>query len=136
LQPDVQRQKGNRTVSEPKHPEQINRDYIRLLQVMRRFVREEFSVAIRMTQEDAVPQLLHYAAESRNHVLQEMGKELREMTQGSPDPAERPDARDGEQVRYYRGVAIGGARPVAKAVNAEVKSRPTRVYRGQVISDP
>jgi hypothetical protein len=121
-------------VSEPNHPEQINRDYIRLLQVMRRFVREEFSIAIRMTQEDAVPQLLHYAATSRNHVLQEMGKELKEMTQGSPEPA-RPNARSGEQVRYYRGVAIGGSKPVAKAGNAETKSRPTRVYRGQVISD-
>jgi hypothetical protein len=88
-----------------------------------------------MTQDDAVPQLLHYAAASRNHVLQEMGKELKEMTQGSPDPADRPIARDEEQVRYYRGVAIGGSKPVAKAGNTEEKSRPTRVYRGQVISD-
>jgi len=123
-------------VTELSHPEQINRDYIRLLQVMRRFVKEEFSVSIRITQEDAVAQLLHYATLSRNHVLQEMGKELEEMTHGSSP--RQTDAGQDEHVRYYRGVAIAEEVSTAKSASDDSESqsnRPTRVYRGRVISD-
>ena len=55
-------------MSELKHPNEINRDYIRLLQAMCRFVREEFSVSIRMTQEDAIDLLLHFAGQSSNNM--------------------------------------------------------------------
>lgn len=126
-------------MSEMTHPEQINRDYIRLLQVMRRFVKEEFAVAIRMTQEDAVQQLLHYATSSRNHVLQEMGKELEEFTRGPIGGTETGTVGEGEEhVRYYRGAAIAGERPAAKSSQRdEPKKRPkaTRIYRGRVVND-
>jgi hypothetical protein len=129
---------GETAVSELTHPEQINRDYVRLLQVMRRFVKEEFSVSIRMTQEDAVAQLLHYATVSRNHVLQEMGKELQEMTHSPSATATQADGDQGEHVRYYRGAAIveeGSAAKPAKGEAEKGNNRPTRVYRGQVISN-
>ncbi len=130
-------------MSELKHPNEINRDYIRLLQVMRRFVKEEFSVAIRMTQEDAVEQLLLYADQSRNNVLQEMGKELREFAFGPETPAEAVEESSAEEgVRYYRGAPVVSHGDVSKAPEKETtpaekpatqKSKPTRVYRGRVV---
>lgn len=114
------------------HPTMINRDYIRLLQVMRRFIREEFACDIRISQDDVIEQLLHYSDRSRNHVLQEMGKELQEFVQQMP-VAETDDA---PKVRYYRGAAIVVAeeenelKTVTPVVQAE---QPKRIYRGQVI---
>lgn len=121
------------------HPEQIDRDYVRLLQVMRRFVKQEFEVTIHINQDDVVSQLLHYAEQSTNHVLQEMGKELAGFTQHTSTAAnhETPQQK-AEHVRYYRGAAIvDDAHEEHSAVHAEQpkeKSRPTRVYRGQVVN--
>jgi len=132
-------------VSELNHPDSINRDYIRLLQVMRRFVKEEFAVSIRMTQDDAIAQLLDYAERSRNHVLQEMGKELREFTQGvSPSEVDDESAPHGN-VRYYRGAAIliedDEEAPEPPAASAPAVTKKTeqngagkKIYRGRVIS--
>lgn len=123
------------------HPSSINRDYIRLLQVMRRFVKEEFACDIRMSQEDALDQLLHFADRSRNHVLQEMGKELREFVQQLPEvTTEEEHDGSGRKVRYYRGAAIAveeddDGLPEASAP-VEKKPQPgnaKRVYRGQII---
>ena len=61
-------------MSQHSHPSNINRDYIRLLQVMRRFVKEEFAVTIRMTQEDAVEQLLYHAGISKIEIERAAGK--------------------------------------------------------------
>lgn len=137
-------------MSELNHPNEINRDYIRLLQAMSRFIKEEFTVAIRMTQEDAIEQLLHYAEQSRNSVLQEMGKELRELSYGpqveeAESTTEEPQNVTEEGVRYYRGAPVAGSgQPAIKEepdktqapaeTEAPRKSKATRVYRGQVIS--
>jgi hypothetical protein len=118
-------------VSTIDHPTTINRDYIRLLQVMRRFTREEFACDIRMTQQDAIEQLLHFADRSRNHVLQEMGKELREFVQQLPALEES----QATNVRYYRGAAITIDREhePQKQPAIPAPQSPRRVYRGQVI---
>lgn len=128
-------------MSELNHPASINRDYIRLLQVMRRFVREEFAVSIRMTQEDAIEQLLHYAGESRNHVLQEMARELEEFTDNtSAEDVQEEQAEGGAKVRYYRGAAIvveEEDEKNAQAAAAEPKQPPSggkKIYRGRVVS--
>jgi hypothetical protein len=121
-------------VSNIDHPTSINRDYIRLLQVMRRFIREEFCCNIHMTQEDAIEQLLHFSELSRNHVLQEMGKELRELAQQSP--AERmEDGHEEHRTRYYRGAAVAiNEKHNAKATEtAPLVKGSKRIYRGQVI---
>ncbi len=123
---------------ESNHPNQINRDYVRLLQMMRRFVKEEFEVSIHINQDDAVTQLLHYSAQSQNPVLKEMALELEEFT-GQTPALEQEDANapEEEAVRYYRGVAImdeSAKKPSIAAEKPEEKSRPTRVYRGRVIS--
>jgi len=135
--------RGRETVSELKHPNEINRDYIRLLQAMCRFVREEFSVSIRMTQEDAIDLLLHFAGQSSNNMLQEMGKELREFAYVpvTPEAAIAEELKGAEAVRYYRGAPVAGADDNGNAsekTKAEEplkeKTKPTRVYRGRVVN--
>lgn len=133
-------------MSELHHPDKIDRDYIRLLQAMSRFIKEEFSIAIRMTQENAVEQLLHYAEQSRNSMLQEMGKELREFTYGTQtEDVATAEAEQGQEegVRYYRGAPVAGSAPSDKKSEkasapaektATNKSKPTRVYRGQIVN--
>lgn len=125
-------------MSELSHPDRINRDYIRLLQVMRRFVKEEFAVSIRMTQDDAITLLLDYADCSRNHVLQEMGKELREFTRREEIAAAEEDATANGNVRYYRGAAIvveeddDNPAPVPAAKKTE-QNGGKKIYRGRVV---
>lgn len=142
------REMEGKTVSELNHPNEINRDYIRLLQSMSRFIREEFSVSIRMTQEDAVEQLLYYAELSTNHVLQEMGKELNEFAfrvtpQAETITATATASPSEEGGRYYRGVPVADAdhgnktTAYASAEQAQTpkgRIKPVRVYRGQVIN--
>ncbi len=121
-------------MSNIEHPARINRDYIRLLQVMRRFIRDEFSQDIRISNEDAAEQLLHFAERSRNHVLQEMGMELREFVQQLPVV----DEENRTKVRYYRGAAIASRETPGDAEDltpVTPQSNPKRVYRGQVIGD-
>lgn len=126
-------------MSQPSHPEQIDRDYIRLLQVMRRFIKEEFAVSIHISQDDAVPQLLRYAAESRNAVLKEMALELEEFTRQEPTAViEEATDQPSEPVRYYRGAAMSGGGQKEKSSRSDKpgeKTRPARVYRGQVVND-
>ncbi len=122
-------------MSEASHPEKIDRDYIRLLQMMRRFVKEEFGVSIHISQDDAIAQLLRYAADSQNHVLKEMALELTEMTRQAPEPEEvQEKVAEEELSRYYRGAAIIDDEPAAQANKPKEKPRPTRVYRGRVIN--
>lgn len=120
------------------HPNQINRDYVRLLQAMRRFIKEEFSISIRMSQEDVITQLLHYGEQSRNSVLLEMSKELRELAYGpEPEAEQATEEKPQEGVRYYRGAPVADSKPAPEADTEEAtskeKRRPTRVYRGQVV---
>ncbi len=124
-------------MTEPNHPEKIDRDYVRLLQMMRRFVKEEFATTIHINQDDVVTQLLHYAGESNNHVLKEMGKELEEFTRHAPPPNSEPAAEEEQHVRYYRGAAIvdDGHGENSPTEQPKEKSRPTRVYRGRVVNN-
>ncbi len=115
-------------------PQQIDRDYVRLLMIMRRFVRDEFDIKVAISELDAVEKLLHYAGLSRNEVLQEMAKELRSML--VPEAVGEEEAAVQQKVHYYRGVA----QPVATTQTTEAESsshkRSTkRVYRGRVVSE-
>lgn len=132
-------------MSELNHPTSINRDYIRLLQVMRRFIKEEFAVTVSISQGDAIDQLLHYAEQSRNQVLQEMAKELQEFAHpeaaGSEEKSESEERPKGK-VRYYRGAVIAveddddSEEPSSMAETPTEKQKapaPKKIYRGRVV---
>lgn len=110
-------------------PETIDRDYVRLLMVMRRFVRDEFDIKVAISDDDAAVTLLDYASRSRNEVLQEMGKELRELLA----PAMQELEVAAEKVHYYRGVAQAAA-PREEEAATPGPAKKQRIYRGRVVA--
>ena len=117
----------------------INRDYVRLLMVMRRFIKEEFNLSIRISDEDAPTRMLAYGDQSRNRVLREMAIELRQMV--NPTPAETADEQTPPPstipTARYRGAVVHRQEPGPRA---EDKPGPKsggdkilRVYRGRPV---
>lgn len=120
-------------MSHHNEPGQIDRDYVRLLMVMRRFIRDEFDIKISISEADGPSQLLDYAKRSRNNVLQEMGKELHTML--SPEPSSEENELT-EKVHYYRGAAItvAASNVASNTEETEKKVSKQRIYRGQVVN--
>ena len=115
----------------------INRDYVRLLMVMRRFIKEEFNLSIRISDEDAPTRMLEYGDQSRNRVLREMAIELRQMVNPTPNETADEQASPASSIptARYRGLVVHRQEP---GTGAEEKPRPKtsrdkilRVYRGR-----
>lgn len=106
---------------------QVNRDYARLLLVMRKLIRAEFDVTISLEQAEAPTLLIHYARRSDDTLLHEMANELEEWL--TPPPADAMPAVPAPEPLCYRGVPL--ARAAAPAAEEEHKVK--RVYRGRVI---
>lgn len=120
-------------MSQQGEPEQIDRDYVRLLMVMRRFVRDEFDIKIGISETEAAAKLLDYAERSRNEVLQEMGKELRSIL----TPQQEAVSSEAEaRVHYYRGVAqrVAGGAPTSESGEEDKAPARQRIYRGRVVA--
>jgi hypothetical protein len=113
----------------------LSRDYGRLMLVMRRLVREEFSVTIHLDAPEAPEELLAFAERSNNFMLKEMATELEPMLverEAQPDDLLPEPEQSEENVTYYRGA------PVKKATRSESSAEashgePTRIYRGQKV---
>jgi hypothetical protein len=119
-------------MTQPEQPAQIDRDYVRLLMVMRRFIREEFAIRVQISDPTAAEKLLHYAGQSTNVVLQEMGKELRELL--SPAGNDEPGISE-VNVHYYRGIARQvAAESACRNKEAPQEAAKTRIYRGQRVA--
>ncbi len=114
-------------------PTQIDRDYVRLLMAMRRFVRDEFETTIAISETEATIKLLDYAERSRNAVLQEMGKELHSMLK--PEATIKQQAQTSQKVHYYRGAAqvVTGDTQAAATRSADTAPGKQRIYRGRVV---
>ncbi len=109
---------------QPIQPAQIDRNYVRLLMVMQRLIREEFALKIPLGKEDTVQQLLDYAERSQNPQLHEMARELHDTITEPNSPQEpAPEL----SANYYRGVAQP-AEPSTQ--RAPAKGPRRRVYRG------
>lgn len=109
----------------------LSRDYARLMLVMRRMVREEFSVTIHLDEPGAGEELLSFARVSADPMLKEMAIELEGMLGESeqvPAPGEE-NRVPADRVTYYRGAPIKAA--TANETDNTTPEGPTRIYRGQ-----
>lgn len=113
-------------------PAQIDRDYVRLLMMMRRFVREEFATTVAISEPEAPHTLCTFAEQSTHPVLREMGKELKEML--AAECGENHATPSQRTVHYYRGVA---RQVTATGENGKGGSKRAdtsrRIYRGRVV---
>lgn len=109
----------------------LSRDYARLMLVMRRMVREEFSTTIHLDAPGAGEELLSFARLSENPMLKEMAVELEGMLGVSEQEAAPTDENESftDSVTYYRGAPVKTA--VEKVPDRGSPEGPTRIYRGQ-----
>lgn len=114
---------------------QISRDLARLMLVMRRFIKEEFSVTIHLDEPEAADELLAFAARSGNGMLHEMAKELEYLVapedDAAGDKAEKSPAPS-STTTYYRGAPVhqqAEVKETAEPVSASAK----RIYRGRLV---
>lgn len=108
----------------------LSRDFARLMLVMRRMIKQEFSVTIHLDSPDAGQELLAYARLSAQSMLKEMAIELETMLDetadhASPELAKEPPDRD----VCYRGVPVNKA--VAKEGDGMATEVAARIYRGR-----
>lgn len=102
----------------------LSRDLARLMLMMRRLVKEEFTVTVHLDEGEAAEELLAFAARSRSSLLRQMARELEQcLEQNLPAPA------NGDATPPHHRRAINDA-PSAPAP----RKTPKRVYRGRVIS--
>ncbi|WP_127475683.1 hypothetical protein [Sulfurivermis fontis] len=103
---------------------ELSRERIRLMLMMRRMVREEFGVTVLLSETDATEELIAFAARARNTLLRQMGRELESLTatEAVPEPAAPAAPR-------YRGAPVTAAAQAPEGKSADVR----RIYRGQVI---
>lgn len=130
---------------------QLNRDYARLLLVMRKLIRNEFEVSLPLDRPETTVLLLHYAQRSQESLLHEMAKELEELL---AQPAAQSHGEELHEVARYRGAVA--AAPLAQEMvqhdepvryrgvvkhEDEAASAPhegqkaKRIYRGQVVEE-
>lgn len=109
----------------PTAPNELSRERIRLMLMMRRMVREEFGVTVLLGDVEAAEELAAFAGRARNTLLRQMGRELEALaaTAASATAAEPAALR-------YRGAAVTTAVPTAEAKPA---APVRRIYRGQVV---
>jgi len=108
-----------------------SRDFARLMLMMRRMIREEFSVTVHLDEPEASDELLAFAERSDNAMLKEMAIELEPMVtdmtvQSGPVEAETP-----EKVTYYRGAPVTREKPKPTAAESRKPDAMPRIYRGQ-----
>jgi hypothetical protein len=104
---------------------ELSRERVRLMLMMRRMVREEFGVTVLLSEEDAIEELLAFAARARNTLLRQMARELEALPATTPAAAPTEPA-----VLCYRGAPVHASAAVPEAKPAEVR----RIYRGQVVA--
>ena len=104
-----------------------SRESARLMLMMRRLIREEFSVTVHLDEAEATEELLAFAGRSRNALLQGLAGELEQLlVPPAPTPAAGAPAG-----RVYRGAL----QPTPPRPGRETPAATTtkRIYRNRVV---
>lgn len=105
--------------------QQLSRESIRLMLMMRRLVRDEFGVTVPLSDDEAAAELLAFATRARNTLLHEMARELEALLTVAPSAAlsSAPAAAP----------SLTSAAPAPSAASAAKPADVRRIYRGQVM---
>jgi hypothetical protein len=103
---------------------ELSRERVRLMLMMRRLVREEFGVTVLLSDDNSLEELLAFAERARSTLLRQMGRELEALATATAEPAAAEPA-----ALLYRGAPVHAPAPAAEAKPADVR----RIYRGQVV---
>lgn len=103
---------------------ELSRERVRLMLMMRRMVREEFGVTVLLSDDNSQEELLAFADRARNTLLRQMGRELEALTTTAETAVPVEPA-----TLLYRGAPVDAPAPASEAKPADVR----RIYRGQVV---
>ncbi|WP_283788183.1 hypothetical protein QNI23_002680 [Bermanella sp. WJH001] len=108
----------------------LSKDMIDIMQQLRKRLRSEFGVELKLSQPDIVQSILNYVSKSHDQRTQLLFADLEDMMGvelmgRSEEKSEVPTTK-----RMYRGQPIEDASMSA----ALVDNKPKRIYRGQVVA--
>ena len=107
---------------------ELNKAVLDCMQALRRRLREELSVDIRLSQPDAVEAMLLACLRSGDQETRNLGIRLAELSDFH-SPARQPAAA--QPTRQYRGHELPQAAATAPALDEEPRGHSVRMYRGQ-----
>lgn len=107
----------------------LTKDMIDIMQQLRKRLRSEFGVELKLSQPDIVQLILEYVTKSHDQRTQLLFADLEDMM-GVELMAPKEDAAAPPSKRMYRGQPIPD--PVSGSTTQD--TRPKRIYRGQVVA--
>lgn len=117
----------------------LSKEMIDLLQQLRKRLRSEFGIELKLSQDDIVQKILHYVEKSKDQKTLLLFADLEDMmgislprSAVSPSPVKEPEPEHGQASktkRVYRGQVIEDE----PSFQPSKKDAPVRMYRGQVV---
>jgi len=107
----------------------LSKDMIDIMQQLRKRLRSEFGVELKLSQADIVQNILEYVSKSHDQRTQLLFADLEDMMglelmkRSEPEVEDKPASK-----RMYRG------QPIPDEPARSSDSRPKRVYRGQIVA--
>ena len=107
----------------------LSKDMIDIMQQLRKRLRSEFGVELKLSQADIVQNILQYVSQSHDQRTQLLFADLEDMMgiELMDRSSEVIEEKPVTSKRMYRGQPIPDE-------PARVASRPKRIYRGQVVA--
>ena len=107
----------------------LSKDMIDVMQQLRKRLRSEFGVELKLSQPDIVQNILELVTKSHDQRTQLLFADLEDMMGIELSVRSEPE-HDAPAKRMYRGQPI----PDNKSHSGMTDQRPKRIYRGQVVA--
>ena len=107
----------------------LTKDMIDIMQQLRKRLRSEFGVEIKLSQPNVVQTILDLVKKSHDQRSQRLFADLEDM-RGIELMPRMEEQEEGTSKRMYRGQPI----PDSPRAGDSVDHRPKRIYRGQVVA--
>lgn len=107
----------------------LSKDMIDIMQQLRKRLRSEFGVELKLSQADIVQNILKYVQESHDQRTQLLFADLEDMmgVELMPRSSSYAEEQKAASKRVYRGQVVPDPVPSLQ------DTRPKRIYRGQVV---
>ncbi|WP_373185979.1 hypothetical protein [Halopseudomonas sp.] len=110
---------------------QFNRSTLECMTVLRRRLKQDLGVTIRLSEEGAAEQMIRLSATSTENDIRELGQRLSDMITVTPEPDQQAAFGQGAIASRQRRMQEITPRETAPALTGAPSA--VRIYRGQVV---
>lgn len=111
---------------------QFNRSTLECMTVLRRRLKQELGVTVRLSAEDAASEMIRLSATSAQNDIRELGQRLSSLI--AVEPATPLEAAFGQgAIASRQRLMQGNSRPEVDPAGVERNPSAVRIYRGQVV---